>query len=125
MFSFLQIPLSPGGGLRGKGPLGLEGESADAGPQVFDNAISTAVGIMTLIALIWFVFVFLGGAYGVITAGGDKAQLEAARKKIISGIIGVVMMVAAVFLINLIGNLIGLPDILSPSSMLQSIIDAI
>lgn len=122
MFTLLDIQLFPGSGFRGQGPLGLEGKASTDAPTVFNNAISTAVGIMTLIALIWFVFVFLGGAYGVITAGGDKAQLEAARKKIISGVIGVIMMVAAVFVINLLGNLIGLPDILNPANMLQNII---
>ena len=105
------IPL---GQLKGFGPLGLEGDSlATNASLTFTKFINSTIGLMTIIAIIWFIFVFFIGAIGIITAGGDKNALESARKKITTGIIGLVVVIAAIFIIKLIGFLLGIPDILN------------
>jgi len=106
------IPLGPKGGFRGFGSLGLENMDASSALGVFTNFLSTTIGLMTIIAIIWFVFTFITGAIGIITSGGDKTALESARKKITTGIIGLVVVIAALFLIDLLGNLIGIKTIL-------------
>lgn len=98
------------GDLTGYGTLGNPGGN---GVDIFSNFISSAIGLMTIVAIIWFVFVFFSGAIGIITAGGDKQSLENARKRIVSGIIGLVVVVAAIFVVKLIGFLIGIPNILN------------
>jgi len=97
--------------LKGFGPLGLE-QNQD-GVSVFSTFISSAVGLITLIGIIWFIFLFLIGAIGIITSGGDKQALEGAKKKISSGIIGLVVMLFAIFIILFIGNILGLDNILN------------
>lgn len=97
---------------RGFGPLGLEG--AASAPSVFDNIISSIIGLITIIAGVWFIFLLIAGAIGVMTAGGDKANMETARKRITNGVIGLVIVVAGIFLVELIGKLLGLDDILLP-----------
>ena len=57
--------------------------------------------------IIWFIFTFIIGAIGIITAGSDKNTLESARKKIITGIIGLVVTIAAIFVVDLISTLLG------------------
>ncbi|MDP3994374.1 MAG: hypothetical protein Q8P91_00900 [bacterium] len=104
------IPLSPSGGFKGIGPLG---NPTGSGIETFTKFISTAVGLMTIVAIIWFVFLLISGGIGFMTAGSDKAQIEASRKKIVSGLIGLVVIIAALFLIDLIGYLIGIPNILN------------
>lgn len=116
-----QIDLAPPGGFKGKGPLGLEGSSPTDAPTIFNRFLSSTIGLMTIIAIIWFVFIFLAGAYTLINAGGDKAAVEAGRKKIANGLTGLIVTVAAVFIIDLIGNLIGIPNILNPAELLQQI----
>ena len=108
--------------LRGIGPLGLEGKTADQAPTVFNNFISGVIGLMTVIAILWFVFLLIGGSYGFMTAGGDKAQLETARKKIFTGIVGFVIVIAAVFIVDLIGKIIGIDDIINPAKLLNPIL---
>ena len=108
--------------LRGIGPLGLEGASTVQAPSIFNKFISGIIGIMTVIAIIWFVFLLIGGAYGFMTAGGDKAQLETARKRIFTGIVGFVLVIAAVFIVDLIGKLIGIDNILNPAELLNQIL---
>lgn len=107
-----------GGGFRGPGKLGL----SEAGPSeaggILNQTISTTIGVLTIVAAIWFVFQFVTGALGIIGAGGDKAKIESARQKIVNSLIGLVVVIAAVFLIDLVGRLLGL-DILNPAAILE------
>ena len=107
--------------LRGIGPLGLEDLSASQAPSIFNKFISGIIGLMTIIAIIWFVILMIMGAIGIISSGGDKASLETARKRITTGIIGFIMVVAAIFVVQLIGRLIGIPDLLDLPVLLERI----
>ena len=116
------INLYEGEGFKGFGKLGLENESAFNADSIFTKFISSAIGLITVIAIIWFIFIFLTGAIGIISSGGDKNSNEAARKKISSGIIGLVVVVLGIFIIKLIGTLIGLPDILNFPAMFSNLV---
>jgi hypothetical protein len=109
------------GNITGVGPLGFENTSAVDAPNIFSTFISSILGLMTMIAAIWFLFVFLGGAYGIISAGGNKNAYEEAQKKITSGLIGLVVVIASSFTIDLVGRLIGFDLILDPAQMIQLI----
>lgn len=102
------INLGPSGGFQGIGPLGLEGKSASEAPLIFSNVISTTIGIITLIAIIWFIVQLLTGAVGIIGSGGDKNKIEQARTKITSGLVGLIVVIAGVFIVDLIGSLLGI-----------------
>lgn len=107
-------------GFRGQGPLGLEEANPWRAFSTLNNIISTTIGAMTAIAFIWFIVQFFTAAVSIIGAGGDKAKMEMARKKITNSIVGLVAVVAAVFLIDLIGGLLGL-DILNPAETILKI----
>jgi len=96
-------------GLSGFGTLGKGQGEGSVG--TFTKFISSAVGLMTIIGIIWFVFILVTGAIGIISAGGDKQALETARKKITTGIIGLVIIIAALFIIDLFGYLLGIENI--------------
>ncbi|KKT67477.1 MAG: hypothetical protein UX25_C0022G0006 [Candidatus Woesebacteria bacterium GW2011_GWC2_45_9] len=113
-----QVNLAPEGGFKGIGPLGLDEGQSPLG--VFTQFISSAIGLMTIIAIIWFIFVLISGAIGIISAGGDKASLESARKRITTGIIGLVVVVAGIFIIDLIGSLIGI-DVLNIEDLVNKL----
>ena len=106
------IPIAPPGGFKGFGPLGNV-TSKEGAVSTFSKFISSAIGILTIVAIIWFVFVLFTGAISMIGAGGDKAQVEAAKKRITSGLIGFVVTIAAIFIVKLVGYVIGIPDILN------------
>jgi len=108
--------------LQGIGKLGLEGEDPSNAPSIFNNIISMAIGVMTMVAFIWFLFKFITGAIGIMSAGSDKNALETAKNNITMGIIGLVITVAAVFLADLIGNLLGLENILNPAMLLEQVL---
>ena len=102
-----QNPVDLGPPFRGFGPLGLEGKE-DA-PTVFASFISTIIGFLTIAAIIYFLIALFSGALAIITSGGDKGKLEAAKSRITSGLVGLVIVIAAIFIIDLIGILFGFP----------------
>ncbi len=114
----IDIPLAPSGGFQGTGPLGNPGSSA---PDLFNSAISKIIGVMTIVAFVWFTFQLVFGAIRIVTSGGDKGALEGARKQITTGIIGLVVVVAAIFIVSLIGTLLGIPNILNPGVFVEQL----
>lgn len=72
------------------------------GSTFFAAFLPNLVGLTLLGGSIIFFFVFLMGAIGWITSGGDKQALEGARAKITNGIIGVVLLFVAFAVIGLI-----------------------
>lgn len=117
-----QINLFENSGYSGFGPLGLDQKSADDAPSIFVNVISSTIGLITLIAIIWFVINLLTGAVSMITSGGDKATLENARKRMMSGLTGLVITIIAVIMIGFIGYLMGFENILNFTKFFESLI---
>jgi len=115
------INLAPVDGYKGFGPLGLEGLQPGMSTAIFTRTISLIVGVMTIIAAIWFTFTLITGAIGLITGGGDKAALEASRRKITTGLIGLVIVIVAVFIVDILGFLLGFPRILNIDVLLWEI----
>jgi hypothetical protein len=108
-----ELQIAPNRGFTGFGPLGLQGTTASNADITFTNFLSSTIGVLTIIAIIWFVFILITGAISYMSSGGDKAAIESSGKKILNGVIGLVVVVIAIFIIKLIGYLIGIPDILN------------
>jgi hypothetical protein len=67
------------------------------------------------------VILVITGAIGIMTAGGDKQGLESARKKLTSGLIGLVVLIAAIFIVGLIGTIIGVPNLLNIPDLINRV----
>lgn len=107
MNNFLAMSL-PLGNFRGLGPLGNPNTTAqDPGASAFTNFISKAIGIMTVVAFIWFIFQLFIGAISWLSSGGDKVKLQEAQKKISTSIVGLVIVISAIFLVKIIGLIFG------------------
>jgi hypothetical protein len=123
MISLLALKERPlGKAFQGIGPLGQVDLNISEFMELFNKVISNVVGFLTVIGGIWFIFQFIIGAFGWLTAGGDKAKVQTAQTKITHAIIGLAIIVAAVFLIDFIGNLLGL-KILSPGEFIIGLWD--
>lgn len=110
-----------GDNLQGIGPLGnVEFTNIGNTVGLFNKFLSIFIGILTLAAGLWFIFQFFMGAFGWLTAGSDKAAVENAQKRITNAVIGLVIVVAAIFIIDLIGRVLGL-DILNPGQFIIGI----
>jgi len=105
---FQQIPLHPPGEpLKGYGRLGLQGVDASEGSLVLTEIISNTIGIMTVIAFIWFVIQLFIGALSILTAGSDKNKVSEALVKIRNAFIGLVMVIMAIVIANIVGYFFG------------------
>ncbi len=101
------IQIAPSGGFTGFGKLGLQGSLATNASITFSNMISSVIGVLTIVAVIWFLFLLITGAIGYMSSGGDKSAIEAAGKRITSAIIGFIVVIASIFILKLIGYLLG------------------
>jgi ABC-type transport system involved in multi-copper enzyme maturation permease subunit len=86
----------------------------------FELLISRVIGVMTVIAGIWFIFTLLVGAIGWLTAGADKGAVEAARKRISNGLTGLIIVVISIFILSLVGRFLGF-DILGLSNAITNL----
>lgn len=114
---FIALIIAPKGGYVGIGTL----KNPSNGIASLSKIISMAVGVMTIVAVIWFVFIFITGAISIMSAGGDKQALESAQKRITTGIIGLVVVIISLILISLIGKILGV-DLLNLSSLFSNIL---
>ncbi len=104
--------------LQGIGTYGTGGASS---PSNFTRILTVVIGIMTLVAGIWFIFLLISGGIAWMSSGGDKGKLAAARSSMVSGAIGLTIVVIALFLTEIFGGMIGLDSILDPAGMILNI----
>lgn len=79
--------------------------------------IGNVIGIITIIAVIYFTFQIIFAGYAYITTEGDKSKMEAARKRITEGILGLVVVVVALGLGALVSTLLGIDNALNLDKM--------
>jgi len=108
-------------------PLGkIEGDipitkvTSSPGPAIV-TAISSIIGFLTLVAVIWFMFQLMISGISWITAGGDKAKLTEARDRLTNAFIGLIIVVAGWALLSLVGIFFGWTDITNPANILSKI----
>lgn len=100
---------------------GEVGLNSDEPVTTLADLISTIIGLLTVIAALYFMFMIITGAIGIISSGGDKGAYEDARKKITTGAIGFVVVIAAMFIMSLAATLLGIPNILDLGAMIEAI----
>jgi hypothetical protein len=110
-----------GDDLEGFGDYGLEGRNPSQAGSIFNEFISNIIGILTLVAGVWFFFVLITGAIAWISAGGDKGKVAEARQRITMGLVGIAVVVASIFIVDIVGNLLGFPQILDPASLIPTL----
>lgn len=118
-------PLGPIGG-SGLGPFGnfaaQQGQTGGvAALSAVTKVVSAVIGIMTVAAGIWFVFQFLVGGIGWITAGGDKTKLTEARDRISNAFIGLIIVIAGWAILALVGQFFGYNILINPSETIQQL----
>lgn len=106
--------------LQGIGPLGTLCDDASRAPSVFTKVLSTTIGVMTIVAFIWFLFIFLSAGLTWLGSGGDKAKLQDAQKRMTQGLIGLIIVISAIFLMKIISTIFNI-DFLDITSLFNSL----
>ncbi|MAG60110.1 hypothetical protein CMO96_04990 [Candidatus Woesebacteria bacterium] len=105
--------------ISGIGPLG--GVDPSRAPEIFAGTISRIIGVLTVVAILWFVFQIIIGAYGWISAGGDAKSVEAARSRITNAVIGLIVVFVALIFVSVIGFLLGIGNILDIGTFINNL----
>lgn len=91
--------------------------------NALETLLSQVIGLVTVVAGLIFILMFLNGAFGWISAGGDSGKVQKSRDAMVHAVLGLIVMVAGYALIGLIGSIVGI-DILNPAIQIQNIINA-
>jgi len=86
-----------------------------------EKILSTAIGFLTVIAVIFFVIQIILAGYGFISGQGDEKKIEASRKKLTDSILGLTIVVVAFGLAAFISNLLGLSDVFNLTKVVDSL----
>jgi len=82
------------------------GTNEQAGVRL-NTLVGTIIGvILTVAAIVAFVYLIVAG-FQYITAGGDAAKAETARKGIVNALIGIVVILVAYILLRYVAGLVG------------------
>lgn len=76
-----------------------------------NKVIQTVVSLLLLAAVLVALFFLIYGGIKWILSGGDKGKVDAARGTIVGAIIGLVIALAAFFILNLVAQIFGLGSI--------------
>jgi hypothetical protein len=103
------------GGIKGIGPFGFENAAVSAGETrtQLGTILSTVVTTLTVVGGLAFVIFFTLGGLKWLTAGGDKTKVSEAQTQMTQGVIGLVAIVAGLFIVGIIGGVLGI-DYLNP-----------
>lgn len=106
---------------------GEEGFQAPSGAYASENPtedlemiISNVIGVLTIVAGLYFLINFAIAAINWLGAGGDSGKVQKARDNIVQSIVGLLIVVAAYAIVGLIGSLLGL-DILNPGQLIENL----
>jgi hypothetical protein len=83
-----------------------------------ETFISQMIGLITILASIFFIFYFVIAALKWTTAGSDPGNVTKARDQMVQAVIGMLLVVASYSIIGLLGNLFGF-EILDPARSLM------
>lgn len=110
------------GAIKGVGPFGFETETVSdiTTKSQFGSILSMIITTLTVVGGLAFAIFFTLGGLKWLTAGGDKAKVQEAQNQMTQGVIGLVVIVAGLFVTGLVGRILGI-DILNPFKTLFGI----
>ncbi len=98
------------------------GKSPSNAPVIVGKLISTVIGVMTVVAIVYFVFQVIIAGLGMISSEGDRKKIEDARTRMTQGVLGLVIVIVAVSLGSLMARILGLgTDIFNLATVLTKL----
>lgn len=96
-------------------------KTAEGSITQLEKIISQVIGVMTLFAVIYFVFQIIFAGYKFISSHGDEKAMESARSQLTNSILGLTIVIVAVGVGSLIAKLAGIENVLNLESVFNSL----
>ncbi len=90
-----------------KNPALGEGLQSKSGIVFLQDVLPAFITLVFVVGAIIFLFVFISGAIGWMTSGGDKQSVETARGRITGALIGIILLLVAYAIIGVIEDFFG------------------
>ena len=84
------------------------GPTFSSGRNYVSEIVPAIIRFGLIVGVLVFFFVLITGAIQWMTAGGDKTSVEAARGRITSAILGIVILFTVFVILQVVGNFFGL-----------------
>ena len=81
------------------------------GVGILNLFLSNFISILLIVGVVVAFIFFIIGAIQWMTAGNDKAKMESARGKVVSAVIGLVVLFAVFAIIKIIGAIFGIEQL--------------
>ena len=104
--------------IKGLGPFGNfceEAATITGGPEQgaavlgkISNIISRLLGVVTIVAFLWFLLQFISGAFAWLNSGGDEGKLVEARNRITNAGLGLILVVGVMAIMGLVQSFFGI-----------------
>lgn len=83
-----------------------------------ENLISQIIGILTIVAVIFFIFQIIFAGYAMISSQGDPKKIEVGHSRLTNGILGLTIVVVALGVGVFIASLLGINDPLNIQNLI-------
>lgn len=83
--------------------------------------ISTVLGILTIVAVIYFTIQIIISGFSFMSSQGDPKAIDASKKKITNNILGLTIVVLAYGMGALISKILGINDVFNLNNVLTPI----
>lgn len=83
-----------------------------------EKVVSQIIGILTIIGVIYFIIQIIFAGYSMMSAQGDPKKIEAGRKRLTDGILGLTIVVIALGVGAFIATLLGIKDPLNIQNLI-------
>ncbi len=100
---------------------GLNPSDGVEATTALEKLISNVMGVLTIVAVIWFAIQIILAGYGLMTAHGDPKKIEEGWSKLTNGILGIFIVVIATGLAALLAKLLGLSNPFDLEAFFRSI----
>ncbi|MBP9817815.1 hypothetical protein KBC75_03635 [Candidatus Shapirobacteria bacterium] len=87
------------------------------GTDALEKIVGQVIGVLTIVAAIYFAIQVILAGYAFITSEGDPKKMEQARARLTEGVLGLTITVVALGLGALIASLAGIPNIFDLNAM--------
>ena len=112
--------LAPDDGLHGVGPFQNIPTTTEGIGNKIATVISQVIGLLSIVAIIWFVLQLVLAGITIISAGGNKEKIAETQKRITYSTLGLLVALLATFLIAILSYIFNI-DFLNLGSILEKL----
>ncbi len=101
---------------------GIPVTNNDDGVSKMETIISNFIGLLTFVAVIYFVIRIILAGYSFISSQGDEKKMIEARSSLTNSVLGLVIVVVALGLGSLIAHLLGMDGLFDFTTTITSLV---